>query len=331
MLFEQVFEKRVLPEGYEKFKPMLSAKFDNDVTRLVYPLLASPKIDGIRCVVMRGNVLTRTLKTLPNAHVRAWLLELARTLGPTELLDGELVALDEDGSLSADFQRTTSAVMKRTGTPRVAYCVFDRLTAADDDNAFAWRIAKVADPLRLHAWRFHTAHLRADIRPVEHVEVHSAEELALYEQRCLAQGYEGVMLRDPDGRYKFGRSTLREGGLLKLKRFADDEAQVIGAVELQHNKNEAYRDELGRTKRSSAQEGKEAADTLGALVCVTRGGVEFQIGTGFSAELRERLWRQRDTLPGQYVKYKHLPHGEKTAPRHPVFLAFRDEADLVWP
>jgi len=67
--------------------------------------------------------------------------------------------------------------------------------------------------------------------------INSAEELDAFEAACLRDGFEGVMLRSPSGRYKFGRSTLKENLLLKLKRFEDAEAQIIGFEELSHNAN----------------------------------------------------------------------------------------------
>ena len=43
----------------------------------------------------------------------------------------------------------------------------------------------------------------------------------------LNAGYEGLMLRDPNGIYKFGRSSVKENILLKVKEFMDDEAEII--------------------------------------------------------------------------------------------------------
>lgn len=38
---------------------------------------------------------------------------------------------------------------------------------------------------------------------------------------CLSIRYEGVILRDPNTMYKHGRSTAKEGGLIKEKRLND--------------------------------------------------------------------------------------------------------------
>ena len=68
----------------------------------------------------------------------------------------------------------------------------------------------------------------------------------------------------PDGPYKCGRSTVREGYLLKLKRFADGEAVILGCCEQMHNANAAQQDAFGRTKRSSHKDNKIGKATLGA-------------------------------------------------------------------
>ena len=80
------------------------------------------------------------------------------------------------------------------------------------------------------------------------------EDVLQYEKEFLEIGAEGVMLRSPTGPYKQGRSTLKEGYLLKVKQFTDAEARVIGFDEKMHNANEADVGELGQTKRSSHAE-----------------------------------------------------------------------------
>ena len=113
----------------------------------------------------------------------------------------------------------------------------------------------------------------------------------------------------------------------------DAEAAVIGVEEQMHNDNPAFRNELGRTARSSAKAGKAGAGVLGKLNL--RGlngdyaGVEFDCGTGFDAKEREELWAlDPSEVIGQIAKIKYFPTGSKDRPRHPVWLGFRDERDM---
>ena len=105
------------------------------------------------------------------------------------------------------------------------------------------------------------------------------DELMAYEERCLAEGYEGVMIRTPHSPYKCGRSTEREGYLLKIKRFEDAEAVVLDTYEGMSNLNPAEKDAFGRTKRSLAQAGLVGRGELGGFVVRhLETGVEFRVG-----------------------------------------------------
>ncbi len=158
--------------------------------------------------------------------------------------------------------------------------------------------------------------------------VECEDELVKFERKFVEMGYEGVMIRSLDGPYKQGRSTTNEGYLLKMKTFEDSEAVITGYEELLHNNNEATLDELGHTQRSSHKENKVASNMLGAFhVADVKSGVEFKIGTGYTKEMREGLWANRENLVGRVVKYKFFPGGVKEAPRFPVYLGFRHEDD----
>jgi DNA ligase-1 len=158
--------------------------------------------------------------------------------------------------------------------------------------------------------------------------ISNEDELLDHEQRRLSAGYEGLILRSISGGYKFGRSTVREGIMLKLKRFTDEEAVVVDFEEQMHNGNEATVDNLGRTKRSSHKANKVGKGTLGKLVCESeRYSDLFRIGTGFTDAQRQQIWDYRHTYKGKLVKFKHQPYGQKDAPRTPVFLGWRDKRD----
>jgi DNA ligase-1 len=98
---------------------------------------------------------------------------------------------------------------------------------------------------------------------VPHILVNSREELSTWEAQWLLEGHEGVMIRSLGGPYKQGRSTEREGYLLKLKQFKDSEAIVLGSYEQMHNENEAKTNALGHTERSTEKAGMVPAGVLG--------------------------------------------------------------------
>lgn len=294
------------------FKPMLAVEAPK---KLVFPLYASPKLDGVRCVVSGAQALSRTLKPIPNKHVQQYLGDPI-----LEGLDGELIV----GVPYAEdvYRATSSGVMSQDGTPDFKFYVFDYHNDPDTARVYKERLERLTAGLRSLVYLERVVLL-------EQRYIETEDQLLAYEAELLAQGYEGVMLRSPKGIYKHGRSTAREGYLLKLKRFSDGEARITGFEELMHNANEAQLDELGHTKRSSHQENLVPMDTLGALqVEDLETGIAFKIGTGYTATHRKHIWQQRDRLVGAIVKYKHFEIGVKDAPRFPVWLGFRDAIDM---
>lgn len=290
-------------------KPMLASPAGPVIP---FPMLLSPKLDGIRCLIIDGVAVGRSLKPIPNKFVQ-------KCFGRPEFngLDGELIV--GDPTAKEVFQVTSSGVMSIAGTPGVVFHVFDDFSC---NLGFKARL-KSADN-RIEA--------KLGFGPVQlvgHDLIQDGMELDHWEESYLAAGYEGVMLRHPDGPYKHGRSTAKEAWLLKVKRFVDAEAKIIGFSEAQHNANEAKRNELGQLERSSHKAGKVGKRTLGALMVKDlKTGVEFDIGTGFTESQRQLLWAMGDNLIGKVVKYKSQPTGVKDKPRFPVFLGFRDKVDM---
>lgn len=296
-------------------EPMLAGTW-KPTTNVVWPVLATPKLDGIRCVTLppdrptaRCRAVSRKFLPVPNLFIRSF---IESNLPPG--LDGELM-------VNGAFHEVSSAVSTQGGEPDFSYHVFDVLgvDCSGIDRPYVDRVELLEEMSeRLSAFR---------VTPVIPEVVRDLEELLEFEMECLAKGYEGVMIRTPSSPYKCGRSTEKEGWLLKVKRFVDDEATIIAVEELEHNTNSNEGDAFGRAKRSTAKAGQVAGDTLGSLVCRSKDGQRFNIGTGFTEALRDELWAKRNDLPGLTVKFKHQPHGAKEKPRSPVFLGIRHAND----
>ena len=294
-------------------KPLLAYTIeDNDILSLKYPVAVTPKLDGIRAVVVDGVCYSRSMKPIRSKAVQ-------ELFGKPEYngYDGELLY----GIPTAEdcFNKSTSFVMSENipegmDKKNIIFYVFDKF---DADGGYRERIESVQKQ-----YGCQVKILRPDL-------IFSNEELNEYEQRCLNVGYEGVMVRDPNGRYKQGRSTLKEGIIGKLKRFSDSEAVVIGFEEKMHNQNEAKVNELGYTERSSAKDGLVGAGTLGSLIVHDiKSGVEFSIGSGFNDEQRQHIWDNRDRFLGELVKYKHFAVGAIDKPRFPIFQGIRHKEDM---
>ncbi len=299
-------------------RPMLAASQPvtaDDIDFSKGPVWCSPKLDGIRNLQMKSISKSRKLKDIPNVHIQ-------QTLAHSILdgMDGELiVGRPEDENC---IQTTTSGVMTRGGTPQFAYYVFD-----------VWDSPGVGFLTRKGYLRRRVqAALRHKLPVVLVPQILCTDRASLAEAigRHYQMGLEGSIIRSYDDPYKFNRSTLTEGIMLKVKESIDSEIRVTGFEEMRHNQNEATLDELGLTKRSTHKAGKTAAGTLGKLVGVDlTSGMPVVIGTGkMTAAQKLHVWQNQHLYLGRIAKYRFASYGIKDAPRFPRFICWRDEIDL---
>jgi DNA ligase-1 len=293
-------------------KPLLAQSVEK-VEDIKYPCLVTPKIDGVRALKIGGVMVSRQLKPIRNEAIR----DILSSLLP-EGADGEICG-------KGTFQDVTSMVMTIKAPVQAFQFYWFDFVMNDPTKPYSDRVKDMKAYIREHPDVM--SHPVVKLIPLFPEVVSNVEELHAYENKVLEQGFEGVMIRKVDGKYKMGRSTLREGILLKLKRFTDAEAIVIGFQELQHNVNEQEKDALGYNKRSSKKGGMVGGETMGALVVKGEHG-EFCIGTGFTAEQRKQIWEEREQTLGKIVKFKYFEVGTKSLPRFPTFLGFRDADDM---
>ena len=300
------------------FQPLLAAtlKKETDWDLINWnQAVGSPKLDGIRAYIKHGEVLSRKLKTLPNRYVQ----EVLSSSSALENLDGEIVVLNAYGSYAYPevYNSTSSGIMSAGGTPKFKYLVFDKY---DDGRGLPWQKRELEAREAIDK-----SNLSGYVEFLPHIDIFSRQHATEVFVDYMAAGFEGLMLRDSMGLYKTGRSTMREGYLIKLKEFADLDCTIIGFKERYTNLNEATIDERGYTKRSSHKENKMPMNTLGALICTADGyELEFDVGTGFDDALRKLIWENRADWLGATIEIKHQPSGAKDRPRFPVFLRRKD-------
>jgi DNA ligase-1 len=297
-----------------KFKPMLAEHVAPE--QIKFPVLASPKLNGIRCIVFDGVGYSRSMKPLPNQNLQRWIALNADIL---EGMDGEIIAGSETAYDA--LNRSVSFCMKADREDDFTFWVFDGVdTEMTASQRYSWY-----DNIEAIDFSF-----GGKVKPVKQTLFFNLQDLIEYEKSNREMGYEGTMLKDPDGKYKFGRSTVKSGQLLKRKTFTDKEFKIVGYEQLMHNNNEPFKDELGRTKRSTSKENLVPVDALGALICETEEGNQFNVGTfkGFTMQDRIDLWLIRDTLPGQLATVQIFEEGMVNVPLLPVLLQIRHPIDM---
>lgn len=300
----------------DNFKPLLAHTIKN-IEDVQIPVMISPKIDGIRCVITKNGVLSRSLKPIRNKHVVETLSKLCELLPSSTIIDGELVCLNNKGKI-APFTDTSSGIMSVEGVPDFVYLAFDYIETDNPEIPFRERFKQ------LESFIGSIASEEAPVTCVPHWIVTSTKEASVAYDQIMKSDYEGAMFRDPDGRYKYGRSTIKDRILGKFKPFQDSEFKIIGYTQEFRNHNEATKDELGHTKRSTRRDNLEPLESLGSIT-VTDGNITFEVGSGFTKEQRENFWLTRDELIGKIVTVKYMEYGSKEKPRHPVFKGIRED------
>lgn len=302
-----------------QFKPML-AEDVVDFESLTYPLYGSFKVDGVRALMLDGGLTPRSLKQFPNRPMaevfNRWSAQLA-------LFDGELT-LGVDPAAPNLCRSTTSATSSLDGPTDLYWWVFD---VAILGYSFSDRLGM----MKTRHKRLPTE-ARKRVRLLEQRLLRTPDEARKMEEEALALGYEGLVLKDPNGDYKCGRSTLKSQQFLRVKRFADAEVKILGFAERMKNNNEAKRNELGHQTRSSHKANKAGADTLGTIVGeVLTGpfkGKTVEIGTGWDAATGAWIWANKARLIHEVGKFSYFPHGCKDLPRFPVWQGFRAKFDM---
>ena len=292
-----------------RVKPLLSCEVSLDKIRL--PVFISTKLDGLRAVVIDSVVYSRSLKPIRNKYVQ-------KLFGKPEYngMDGELVV----GDVYAKdvFQKTTSGVMSAEGEPDVKFYVFDICNRPEE--TFTARRFILHNKLK---------NLPSDSKVVmlQQHYVETLYDLQQYLEDERIKGGEGIICRNPDGKYKYGRSTPKEQLSVKLKFFSDSEFKVVGFEELHSNTNEQTVNELGYSTRSTHKQNQIPMGILGSLV-LEFGDLTFKVGSGFTMEQRSEIWKNKHSYLGKLASVRYMEVGVKHLPRCATFKGWRDIDDL---
>lgn len=285
-----------------------------------FPLLASVKMDGRRCLIHKGQLLSRTMKRQPNLNLPkhlAGIIKHSKERGLT--LDGELYAHNLPfGELESILKGHDTFIPSS-----IAFHCFDVLRTED------WGAPTMHFAVRA-SWTMLLPDL-PNLVKVPHALIEDEVQLQQAYEAAIADGYEGLILRNPNGLYKHGRATVNEGIIFKMKAFETADAKVVGWKEQQKLKSDIERttNEMGKLAKTYKEEDFEPANTMGALIVVDERGREFSLGwgRGWTHAMRQKLWRTRHNLLGQWVEFRYMVAGEKDVPRMPQLLRFREAKD----
>lgn len=254
------------------------------------PVIVQPKLDGVRCRYLAGrhelvSSSGRVITGIP--HI---LEALERFRETTIELDGEIY------NHHLTFEQINS-IASRTTEPSPRYRdaefhVFDIVR----DSPQADRLVSLKQ-----------LPLAAPLKPVDYEVAMSTEAIMDVLRRRCDEGYEGIIVRHPLGRYERKRSTM----VMKFKPRKSDVYEIID-FKPQYDKNGALKEPL----------------RLGAIICCGDDGTPFAVGSGFTDEQRLKYWHE--DLVGKYcrVLYQHITPG-RGVPRFPIFASVVDSMDAL--
>lgn len=262
-------------------KPMLASDIRvSELEQLTYPVIMQRKLDGVRCLVTPDKgAVTRSGKLIPNRRIYA-----ALSRRENNYLDGEIIA--------GSFHETSSLVRTHDKNGRWTFFVFDSYEFPT--LPFEERYKKI---WRSREWK------DMSVVMVSNYQAGCPMHVKKFYHEEMERGGEGIILRHARGQYKFGRSTLRQQFLLRIKARLEGNAIIVGFVE--------ENDIDGNAK-----------DTLGALLVNSEEYGHFAIGTGFSRDLRRVVWGKQRRFIGRAVRYEFQQVGTKDKPRQPSFKGF---------
>jgi DNA ligase-1 len=293
----------------EVFLPMLASSFDKRKDKVSYPLDVQPKLDGVRCMAYwEGDsvkLMSRGGKYWECCdHIVA---ELEQVLPKGWVLDGELYVH------GATFQEITRLVKKlRPESVTVKYHVYDVPRAgaigeqepivSETNHEWEGRKEHLNELARFVRASGATAPSRKSVKVVRTDFAAHEEDVYELQSEYLEEGYEGAIVRERDGEYKFG---YRSNKLLKVKNFMDEEYEIVG-----------FTTGVGRFEGCCI------------WICETADGQSFKVVPQGTMDLRKETFNNADKNVGKWLKVKYFELTDDGIPRFPVGLGIRLTEDM---
>jgi len=281
----------------EVFLPMLANSFDKRKDKISYPVDVQPKLDGVRCLAYwegkSVKLMSRGGKQWEcSEHIEK---QLEDVLPKGWVLDGELYIH------GATFQEITRLVKKfRDESVNIEYHVYDVPRAGNYSAHGEWKDRKTV--LNDFAHRCITADSCENVMVVRTDSAANEEDVYELQSEYLEQGYEGAIVRERDGEYRFG---YRSRKLLKVKNFMDEEYVITG-----------YTTGVGRF------------DGCIVWVCMTEDGQTFKVVPQGTMEERQEAYQNANEHIGDWLKVKFFELTDDGIPRFPVGLGIRLTEDM---
>ena len=290
------------------FECQLAHDSANHESKVCGKKLIEVKLDGVRVLTIvypngQVNQYSRNGKELVNfGHVKEQFEKVATGLTEPWVFDGEI--------MSSSFQDLMKQVHRKSDVQAndSVLNLFDCIPLAMFKTG-KWNFKQTDRSAHLSKFVETHKEVLANVNVVgqELVDLDTEAGQKRYKEinaQAIAGGYEGIMLKDPNAGYECKRSVA----WLKLKPFIEVSLEVT-------NLEEGTGKNVGK---------------LGALVCEGEDDgktITVNVGSGFSDDLRDSVWTNRDNVVGQIVEVRAdavTQNQDGTySLRFPRFLRFR--------
>jgi DNA ligase-1 len=284
---------KVFPGLVGTFEVSLANKFQEKQLAKMGEIAIEPKLDGIRCFsIVEGeevNMFARSGKLITNFE--STLAPELKKLGDG-CYDGELMGEDFISLMRQAYRKDD------VDTSQTYLALFDYLPLAEWNSrksrmTCAARYEELLDRMALKEVNLDL------LQPIERFEVYrDYESIKAIHDEFVSDGYEGAMIKDLNAPYKFGRGWE----VMKFKAFHDVDLPIQG-----------FEEGTGKHR------GK-----LGAIV-VEYKGTKVKVGSGFSDELREQIWRDQTGFISRVVEIRYQEVTPDGSLRFPTFVCFRND------
>lgn len=295
-----------------------------------FPLLASTKIDGARCCFLNGEMLTCSLKKVPNKQLQEKFEYLKKfSKDHNIILDGEIYSPD------CTFQEIISYFMTQDFKDKKSIKKFNRVVEIPDHLEFyCFDVicnGNSNQPFQERLLKIDELFLQGTVRRfLKNTVINNLKELENLFYTVITRGEEGLMLRSPQGIYKYNRATLKENIIYKMKPFMTFDGKIIGFVQSTEVNEDAEKktNELGHSVTSKKKDDRHTIEKCSA-VYVDYEGQELKVTLAMTDEEKEEIWKNQKNYLNRWIEYKAMRVGMKEGglPRHPVFIRFREDKE----
>lgn len=294
--------KKQLDKGYVEdladtdkvvYLPMLAHSYDKRGKDIKFPCVGQRKFDGVRCLAkLNGDVilLSRKGKKFPHMeHLHPEIRNMIQEHGDDLILDGELY------SEELSFQRVVGLVKRETlksgdheDMKKIKYRLYDCILPNDPGAYFNLRYQIIEGLTQDQEF----------IQLTENFPVNSGADIKRLHDQFVAEGYEGLILRNLSGVYGINK---RSKDLQKYKHFLDGEYKIIGFEE---------------------GEGRAAGTVI--WICETEKRQEFRVRPRGAEEERRNWFENGEQYVGGKLTVRYQELTDDGIPRFPVGVAIRD-------